>query len=259
MKKTTFTLFTLLITAVFFGQTYSTGIKQLSSSGLDYKAQVDVTSSLVTVTMIGPSDRWMALGFSNASVVNMASGTDVIAFDGTNLTDRTLGGIGVYDLDSGTGQSWTITSNTINAGVRTLVGTRVLNTGEANDYVFSAAAGSLNLCFSRAATATFTLQPHGGLSNAGNVASNLTLGNDSFKIDDFKIYPNPAKGFTTIELPTNVDSGTVKIYDSLGRVVKNQTVSTSQNEINTSELTTGTYMVVLRTEYGNATKTLLVN
>ena len=55
-----------------------------------------------------------------------------------------------------------------------------------------------------------------------------------------------------------VDSGIVKIYDALGRVVKNQSISTSENTINTSELTTGSYMVVLRTDYGNATKTLII-
>ena len=246
----------IMIFCSMIGQTFSTGTVQLSASGLNYTGKVDVTSSLVTITMIGPSDRWMAFGFTTAAIVNMASGSDIVAFDGTNLTDRTLGGIGVYDLDAV--QSWTMTSNSVASGVRTVVGTRALNTGETDDYVFSPSAGSINLIYSRASSATFILQPHGGLANAGNRASNFTLGNNSFAIDTFKMYPNPSNGFTIIELPSYLTSSEAKIYDALGRVVKKQVITPTKNKIETSDLKTGTYMIVIRSDYGNATKTLIV-
>ncbi|MBC8644064.1 T9SS type A sorting domain-containing protein [Flavobacterium lindanitolerans] len=61
-----------------------------------------------------------------------------------------------------------------------------------------------------------------------------------------------------MELPDFVSGGEIKVYDNLGRVVRVQAISESQVTINTSDLTTGSYMVVVRTDYGNATKTLIV-
>lgn len=56
-----------------------------------------------------------------------------------------------------------------------------------------------------------------------------------------------------------MNSGEVKIYDDLGRVVIKQAVTVSENKIETVSLTSGTYIVVLRTEYGNATKNLVID
>ena len=251
MKKITLSLFTLFFASVVFGQTYSTGTINFYP---EYSVKIDVSPTLVTLTQTMPSDRWYALAFNNQS---MSSG-DIIAFiNTTNISDRQLSGFGVPGADAV--QSWTTTSNTVASTVRTVVSTRVLNTGETGDYVFSATPGSINLACSRSASATFTLQSHGGSANAVTTAPYaLTLSNDSFKVEDFKIYPNPAKGFTNIELPTNLDSGSVKIYDALGKVVKNVTITSTENQINTSDLTTGSYLLVLRTDYGNATKTLVV-
>ncbi|WP_432672098.1 T9SS type A sorting domain-containing protein [Flavobacterium sp. SM2513] len=255
MKKITLSLFTLLFTSVFFGQTYSTGTLVLNSNNgtnLNYSAKIDVTSALITLTLIGPSTGWLGIGFDNTT---MGDSGDVVIFDGTNLTDRTFNGFSAPTLDAQ--QDWTVTSNTVSGGVRTVVGTRARDTGDANDYVFSASAQSLNIIYARK-VADFTISYHGS-NSCGSILANVTLGNDNFKIEDFKLYPNPSKGFTNIELPVNIESGVVKLYDALGRVVKNQAISRNDNQINTSELTAGTYILVLRTEYGNATKTLLIN
>jgi len=125
--------------------------------------------------------------------------------------------------------------------------------------VFSASAGSINLACSRASSASFSLAPHGGSANAVTTASYaVTLANTEFVLDDFKMFPNPAKASTTIELPSNIDKAVVKIYDNLGRVVKNKSITNLDSLVSTSDLTTGSYLVVVRTDYGNATKTLLV-
>lgn len=256
MKKITLSLLALLSSSLFFGQTYSTGTLNLTSTNgtsLNYSAKIDVTSALVTMTLIGPSTGWLGIGFDNAT---MANAGDVVIFDGTNLTDRTFNGFAVTPvLDAQ--QDWTVVSNTVADGVRTLVGTRARDTGDANDYTFSASAQSLTLVYARK-VANFTVAYH-GQSSCGSVVANVTLGNENFKIEDFKLYPNPAKGFTNIELPMNVESGVVKLYDALGRVVKNQIINKNDNQINTSDIMAGTYILVLRTEYGNATKNLLVN
>lgn len=255
MKKITLSLLSLLFVSTVFGQTFSTGtISLVSVNGvnLNYSVKIDVTSTLVTMTLIGPSSGWLAMGFDNTS---MANSGDVVIFDGTSITDRRFNGFAATPVLDAI-QNWTLTSNTQNAGVRTVIGTRARDTGDVNDYIFSATASSLNLVYARK-VADFSINYHGG-DSCGTVSSNFTLANDSFNIESFKMYPNPAKGFTNIELPTNVDSGSVKIYDALGRVVKNLQITATQNEISTADLNSGTYMVVLRTDYGNATKSLVV-
>jgi len=235
MKNSTLILFALFIVSNMFGQTFTTGTIVLSNTaGLAYSAKIDVSSTLVTLTMIGPSDRYLGLGFG---VNAMTAGGDVPpSLDAT--------------------QNWTITSNTISSGVRTLIATRSLVSP--GNYTFSNSAGSLMLVWARSNTASFSVVYH-GLTNRGALTKNLTLGNEDFVIESFKMYPNPAKEYLIIELPIMVTSGVVKVYDNLGRVVRNQKVTAVDNAVNTSDLTAGLYTVVIRTDYGNSTKTLIVD
>jgi len=255
MKNFTLTLLALFIFSSITGQTFSTGTITFPSPLSEYYVKIDVTPTLVTLTQIMPSNKWYSLAFNNGG--SMDSG-DVIAFiNSANISDRTLAGLQVPPADAV--QSWTTTSNTVVGSTRTVVSTRALNTGEPDDYVFSASAGSINLACSRASSASFSLAPHGGSANAVTTASYaVTLANTEFVLDDFKMFPNPAKASTNIELPSNIDKAVVKIYDNLGRVVKNQSITNLDSLVSTSDLTTGSYLVVVRTDYGNATKTLLI-
>lgn len=256
MKKITFSFIAFFFTSFFFGQTYSTGTLNLNANNgtsLNYSAKIDVTSSLVTLTLIGPSTGWLAIGFNNTT---MADSGDVVLFDGTALTDRTFNGFAAMPvLDAQ--QDWTLVTNTVSSGIRTVVGTRARVTTDATDYVFSATAQSLNLVYARK-IANFDVTYHGS-GSCGTVLSNITLGNEKFKIDEFKMYPNPAQDFVSFSLPSEVAQGTVKIYDMLGKVVATQIITPNENSIGISKLMSGSYLVVLRTEYGNVTKTLLVN
>jgi hypothetical protein len=257
MKNFTLFLFVFFIASNLFGQTYTTGTLVLLSEpnkvNLNYSAKIDVTSSLVTLTLIGPSTGWLGIGFNNTT---MADSGDVVIFDGTNLSDRTFNGFMVTPV-SDTQQDWTVTSKSETSGVRTVIGTRARDTGDVNDYVFSASAQSLNLVYARRVS-DFTIDYH-GVNSCGFVASNFTLGNKDFTVESFKMYPNPTKGYMKIELPVAITSGEVKVYDNLGRVVRHQKITAVDNTINTSGLTVGSYTVVIRTDYGNATKTLLVD
>lgn len=256
MKNFTLTLLALFIFSSITGQTFSTGTITFPSPLNEYSVKIDVTPTLVTLTQIMPSNKWYSLAFNNGG--SMDGPSDIIAFiNTTNISDRTLAGLQVPPADAV--QSWTTISNTVVGSTRTVVSTRALNTVEPDDYVFSASAGSINLACSRASSASFSLAPHGGSANAVTTASYaVTLANTEFVLDDFKMYPNPAKASTTIELPSNIDKAVIKIYDSLGRVVKNQSITTSDNKVTTSDLTTGSYLVVVRSDYGNATKNLII-
>ena len=155
-----------------FSQTYTTGVVNLSStSGLAMNAKIDVGTQ-VTLTLTGPSGRWFAVGF-NANSMN--NGTDVVGVHSSGtLTafDCNLTGFNAPVTDPQ--QNWTITSDVVNAGVRTISATRALNTGDANDYVFSATPASIGLIWARSSTASFSYSYHGG-GNRGATSANFTL------------------------------------------------------------------------------------
>ena len=258
MKKIVLTLTAIFFANSFYGQTFSTGTIVFPVPMTEYSVKIEVTSTLVTLTQIMPSDRWYALAFNNGGAMTaIPNGGDIIVFNNTaNISDRQLNGFSVPTMDAV--QSWTSTSSIVGT-TRTVVSTRALNTGEPGDYVFSASAGSINLAAARASSATFSLGSHVGLSNAVSTASySVTLGNNEFEKQSFKLFPNPAKGLVTVEMPNVTNNGELKIYDTLGRVIKKQTISEISTQVSISDLQSGTYLVVIRTDYGNSTKQLVI-
>ena len=153
-------------------QTFSTGVVNLSSSaGLAMSAKIDVGTQ-VTLTLTGPSGRWFAVGFN---ATGMGNGNDVVAVhaSGTlNAFDASIGGYSAPTADPQ--QNWTIVSDQVTSGVRTIIATRALNTGDANDHVFTASTGSLGLIWARAGTNSFSYSYHGN-SNRGISSANFTL------------------------------------------------------------------------------------
>lgn len=174
MKKSTLLLAFLLlfILPASFAQTYTTGVVNLSSTaGLAMTAKIDIGAQ-VTLTLTGPSGRWFALGFNASSMTN---GTDVVGVhSATTLSafDCKLTGFAAPVTDAQ--QNWTITSDVVNAGIRTIIATRALNTGDANDYIFPASPTAISLIWSRSSTASFSYSNHGG-SNRGITAASFTF------------------------------------------------------------------------------------
>ncbi|RXR17720.1 T9SS type A sorting domain-containing protein [Flavobacterium amnicola] len=234
-------------------QTYTTGTVTFFAN---FSGKIDVNSTTVTVTLVGPNNSWLGIGFDATTMDDV--GQDVVIFDGTAITDRSFNGTGVIPPTDT--QNWTLVSNLNNTpttGNRTVTMTRPRVASEGTDYTFPLAAQPLNILFARR-TGSTTIGYHGS-GNCGATTVNLTLGRDGFKPDAFKMYPNPSKEYVTIELPQQVNTGEMKIYDNLGRVVRKQTITQSENKIETGSLTSGTYMIVLRTEYGNVTKNLVID
>lgn len=255
MKKITLSLIALFGMTPLFAQ-YSTGLLSLSSFGgasLGMTAKIDVSPTLVTLTLTGASSDWLGIGFNASGMGDV--GMDVVIFDGTNLTDRSFNGVGVTPpLDAN--QNWNVTSNTVSLGTRTVVATRVLNTGDANDYVFASAAGPLTLVYARRSGSS-TIGYHGS-NSCGSTVATMALSAPEFSAERIKMYPNPAKSEVNFELPAIADSGEIKFYDAQGRLIKTEAIRAMETRIPVSGMLAGTYLVVIRTEYGNATKTLVI-
>ncbi|MBC5835531.1 T9SS type A sorting domain-containing protein [Flavobacterium sp. F372] len=97
----------------------------------------------------------------------------------------------------------------------------------------------------------------GGSDKIRKITSNLS--SENFESDNFKLFPNPTTGAFTIEVP-NTTISKVSIYDVLGRMVFTENTNSSfsytfQNKF----LNKGMYKIVVTTEKGSFTKSLLVN
>ena len=236
-------------------QTFSTGLLNLTASSggtsLGYSAKIEVSSSNVTLTLIGESTKWLGIGFGTNS---MTAGGDVVIFDGTNLTDRTFLGIGsTPSLDAN--QDWTVTSNTINAGVRTVVGTRSLTTADASDYTFTAAASSLTLVYARGTS--MNLGYH-GYDGHGSSTTNLALSSENFEMVSAKIFPNPSTGSFTVLCETAPDQ--INIYSHSGKLVKSiSNVGSTSSEIVIDNLQSGIYLVEIQILDKKSWKKVIIN
>ena len=255
MKK--ITLIFYFLSAFAIGQTNSTGMVTLSNtSGLEYMAQIDVTSSEVTLTLVGPDDRWLGLGFDAQS---MTSGKDVVIFDGTNLTDRTFVGVGsTPTLDAN--QDWTIQSNSASGGVRTVVGTRALSTSDPSDYDFNLTDTSLDVVWARG-NGTFSLGYHGG-SNKGPTTIGFTLGVEDFARLDFNMFPNPVIDKFSLELEQkNISQFKIEVFDILGKKIFSKKVDgfNEVKDIYTTSWSKGVYLVKVMSDNLIQTKKIIKN
>lgn len=174
MKKTIllFAFLLLLLLPATYAQSYTTGVVNLSSTaGLAMTAKIDITTQ-VTLTLTGPSGRWFALGFNASSMTN---GTDVVGVHSAGTLsafDCKLTGFSAPVTDAQ--QNWTITSDVVNAGTRTIIATRALNTGDVNDYVFPSTPTAISLIWARSASATFSYSNHGS-TNRGIATASYTF------------------------------------------------------------------------------------
>lgn len=248
MKKITRALFSVFVTLCFYvnSQTYSTGMLTFATSPETFSAQIDVTEDLVTLTLIGPANRWLGLGFGTD---NMNAGEDVVIYDGSTLTDRYFGFPGQTPGQNSQGitpsidsrEDWTVTSNEVEGNTRTLIATRLPNTGNSNDYVFTATDTSVQLVWAYSTDETFVLQWHG--PNRGASLESLTLSTNSFQTKDFSIAPNPAKNRLNIILPTGLANAKVTVFDVLGKMVYSGDISNISSSINVSNWNSGVYLV----------------
>ncbi|MFD2433723.1 T9SS type A sorting domain-containing protein [Mesonia maritima] len=83
--------------------------------------------------------------------------------------------------------------------------------------------------------------------------------NDEPTVSLAKLYPNPAQGRLTIELPdTTISEVQVKIVSLTGQVVYENEFSGSKNQLDISRISAGIYMVNLNTEGNSTTQKLIV-
>lgn len=237
MKKTL--LFALLISSSsLFAQTFSTGTQTLLTN-LSAKIDINSTTGTTTLTINGPSNAWFAIGFG---ALNMSSGADVFRTDGTTIVDARSSARVLPPAD--TSQDWNLVSNTVSGSTRTIVATRANNTGDSDDFVFSASAGSIPVIYAHGTSPTYAY--HGG--TRGFTTLGVTLGISESRLLSFNMFPNPATDEVNIQLPTGTEKAKVSVYDRVGRLVSTQDVSQNNSKVDVTSLASGMYLIRVSTD-----------
>ena len=81
-----------------------------------------------------------------------------------------------------------------------------------------------------------------------DLARSLALSIDENLIEDFSFYPNPVKNELNLRIPSPVNEVELSIYNQLGQRVLNQVILEDFKIINTSNLSTGIYLLKLQSE-----------
>ncbi len=231
MKKTLLILF-LTTSFSLFAQSFSTGTQTLSS-GLTTSINIDNDTGTTTLMLAGPSNKWFGIGFGNSNM----NGTDILMTNGSStLRDA-------YSTSNGeplaeASQDWTLEVNSVVNGTRTIVASRANNTGDSNDYVFNASAGSLTVIWAVGSSTTYAYH-----STRGVTALSVSLGVYENNLLSFEMYPNPVSDLLNIKLPTGTDKAEVSVFDYTGRLVSSKIISSNDTAIDVQKISKGIYMI----------------
>lgn len=259
MKKITL-IGAMLVSSLIIAQQKSTGSITLSTN-MSASLTLDNTTSMAVLSLTGPNDRWFALQFGSfATGDGMLSGEDVVYWNNTALIDAKMNGVGVAPSSDIT-NNWTLVSNVNNTpstGLRTIVYTRPLNTGDTNDYVFNYADTSIDFAWARRSSAGFSLNNHSS-SNRGYVLDVplSVLGSENFSLESALIYPNPAKDIIYVKTTSSIES--INLYNQIGTFVKTMKFdSTNENEIDIRDLSTGVYFLEIKSNSERTWKKIII-
>ena len=253
------TLVLLLVVTMSNAQQKSTGVVTLSTN-MSANLTLDSGTSIATLSLTGPNDRWFALQFGSFTG-GMEAGSDLVYWNNVTLVDARHVGVGSTPTTDAT-NNWTITSNLNNspsAGLRTIVATRAFNTGDVNDFTFNFSDTSIDFAWARMSSATYGLAYHGGANRDVTLDRTFTLGTESFSLNDSQLYPNPSNGNFTVLAKTNLTK--INVYTITGGFVKSIVVTDNaiDAEINVSGLETGVYLVELQNDLEKTWKKVIVN
>lgn len=158
MKKLLLCLLVLASGTGLWAQSKTTGTVTLTT-GMTAKMDLNSATNTVTLTFTGPSDRWFALQFGSfTSSQGMASGQDLVYATNTGLVDAVMNGSG--NTPSTDTNNWTVSSNTVASGTRTIIATRAF-TGGTGDFNFTYSMTDIDFAWARGNGPGYSLAYHG--------------------------------------------------------------------------------------------------
>ena len=245
-KITKLSILIFFISLTLNAQTYSTGMVTLSNTtGLEIQAKLDITATEVTLTLNGPADRWIAIGFGGN---NMNTVTDAFIYESAGTYDKKIIPYNTPQTDAN--QDWTLISDVVTGTKREVIATRVLDTGENYDYVFSHSTNSIPVIWARGNGTVMDLAYHGANKGA-TVLNPAVLGIENQEQIHFALYPNPVKDNLQIVLQSNAKDYTYVIYSVIGAKIQFGKLNKNFNKINTTNFNSGIYLLKIMDNSGN--------
>ena len=249
-------LVALLVTSYSFSQVWSTGEVTLTGA-FSVQFDVDQTNNLVKLTMTGPQDKYLAVAPGVSSGNAMGNfGDDVIVYNSNGLQDRHMtGSKSKPSLDSSS--DWTlVTSDDLpnDPNVRRVVATRVINSGDSNDFDFPTNQTALPILWAHGLSLTFS-----GHQNRGGVVAQLTLSNENVALNNFKLIPNPTSDIFVIEFNKPVELAKLNVFDVMGKLVYEDQINSKSKVINTNLWPSGFYIVKVEASNYSHIKRLVKN
>jgi len=118
-------------------------------------------------------------------------------------------------------------------------GDNLVDTVERVD-VIDAPAGTYTITVTHKGTLSTATQDYSLVVNANN----MTLGTNKNSISGLYIWPNPAKEIINVQLPEDIQNGTISLFDYTGRQVYQQNVQNGNiNSISTGAFASGVYLL----------------
>lgn len=200
--------------------------------------------------------------YKNIAGVWTQIGTDIVgeaALDrsGYNLSmsaDGSILAIGAYQNDGNGSNSGHVRIYKDVSGAWIQIGSDIDGEADSN---YSGYSVSLSSSGNIVAIGAYLNDSSNG-ANSGHVrVYDLTaaLASDSFVQTNFTLYPNPSRGIVHIALENDLELQKVSVYNQLGQLVK----TAETTIIDTTDLAKGTYYIEVVTDFGKATKKILVD
>ncbi len=145
--------------------------------------------------------------------------------------------------------NWTLLSNNVIAGERTIVASRPSNTGESTDYNFTSFVGSIPIIWAKGSDLSF-----GYHSGRGTAILPFVLSTSDVIQKSFEIYPNPTVDELNFEFPDNVQSANVQVYNILGNQITQTQLKRTVPKLDTNAWASGMYVVQIVTDNAVQTK-----
>ena len=250
-------LFTIVASSTIsvFGQ-YTTSVIGLGAPNTTIR--IDTDPSIVTLTLTGASNRWLAVGFG-VNATTMASATDMFIWNDTtdrDYTPDTSSNSGHNMPIADTDQSWTIVSDVVSSGIRTVKATRPLVSP--GDFTFLNNSSFLQVLFAQGDTPTLAYHGTTNVHGTNALTRFFTLSLNEYSLKSSSVYPNPTKGSFVVKTNTSLDK--ISIYNQTGEIVKTINVDgqKEENEITISDLATGVYILELQNATEKSSKKIVV-
>jgi Secretion system C-terminal sorting domain/DOMON domain len=252
MKKSYLLLAMFAMINVSFAQQKETPVTTIGS--MTVKINMNQGNSLATITMTGPSNKWLSIGLGTTS---MSVNKDVITY-GTTLLDQYFTTSGHVAPTTDPTNNLTLVSNTVVGTNRTLVITRPLNTGDAKDYAFVYSMSSMSIVWAVGPSTTITSE-HATFGSK-SLAFSTVLGTEDFTtLDKISVFPNPSNGLFSISKNNLTTINKIRVFDTNAKLLKEITTDSNfNNTIDISELSKGIYFMEISNDIDQVVKKVII-